>query len=65
MSMTERAELIPLDHRQAIFLAVVEAQDRGAAVVKARTEVASKFNVSVEVVKVIEREGLDNNWPPL
>lgn len=65
MPVVEQFERIPQDNRQAIFLAVVEAQDRGIAVVKARAEVAHRFNVSEDIVKAIEREGLDNHWPPL
>jgi hypothetical protein len=56
---------IPLDQRQAIFRAVVEAQDGGLTVAASRTEIASRFAVTEEEVKAIEREGLANNWPPL
>jgi predicted Zn-dependent protease with MMP-like domain len=65
MSTYKPAESIPLENRRAIFLTVVEAQDRGIPVVKSRIEVAHQFGVSEDDVKAIEREGLDQQWPPL
>ena len=56
---------IPLDRRREIFLALVEAQDNGASVVDSRTDTAKKFEVSPNQVQEIEREGLENDWPPL
>lgn len=65
MAGSKQMENVPVEDRRAIFLAVVEAQDRGNPVVAARAEVAQRFGVSLELVKSIEREGLDNQWPPL
>ena len=48
-----------------IFAALVDAQDSGLAVVESRQAVAGRFNVSVDLVRAIEEEGLDNEWPPL
>jgi hypothetical protein len=56
---------LTVDRRRAIFLAVVEAQDRGQTVNESREEAARRFAVTVEQVRAIEREGLDENWPPL
>jgi HD superfamily phosphodiesterase len=56
---------LPLDQRQAIFLALVESQDGGMTVATSRTEIARRFSVSENQVKDIEREGLSNQWPPL
>ncbi len=51
--------------RKEIFLAVVEAQDREMTVPESRRAVAERFGVSEAQVAAIEREGLDNGWPPL
>jgi hypothetical protein len=56
---------LPLEQRQAIFLALVESQDGGMTVANSRTEVARRFSVSESRVKEIESEGLKNQWPPL
>ena len=53
------------ERRREIFLALVDAQDREMTVPESRQEVASRFGVSEGQVRKIEREGLDNNWPPL
>jgi hypothetical protein len=54
-----------LEQRQAVFRAVVEAQDRGDSVAASRAEVARHFSLTEEQVKEIEREGLAHGWPPL
>ena len=60
------AELsIAEEQRKAIFLALVEAQDRGANVPESRREVAGQFGITEQQVQLIEREGLALNWPPL
>ncbi len=51
--------------RQEIFRALVEAQDGGASVAESRKLVAQHFGVSEQEVRSVEREGLDNEWPPL
>jgi hypothetical protein len=56
---------LPLERRQAIFLALVELQDGGMSVATSRAEIARKFTVSERQVKEIEQEGLSNQWPPL
>jgi hypothetical protein len=56
---------IPIEQRQVIFKALVEAQDSGESAAASRTTIAQKFAVREEQVKEIEREGLDNQWPPL
>jgi hypothetical protein len=56
---------LPLDQKQAIFLALVQSQDGGMSVATSRTEIARRFSVSENQVKEIEREGLSNQWPPL
>jgi len=61
MSQQELAE----ERRKAIFLALVEAQDGELTVAQSKVRIASRFGVSVSQIRQIEREGLDNQWPPL
>ena len=64
MSQNE-IEQSPEMRRKEIFLALVTAQDQSMSVERSRKEIAQRFGITeVEVVR-IEREGLDNNWPPL
>lgn len=56
---------LPIERRQSIFLALVEAQDGGLSVVASRAEVGARFSVTEDQMKEIEREGLANQWPPL
>jgi hypothetical protein len=56
---------LPLEQRQIIFKAVVEAQDGGKSVAVSRAETARRFSVTEDQVKEIEREGSVNSWPPL
>ena len=58
-------EPLPEPRRKEIFLALVEAQDQGMSPAKSRKAVAERFGVSEGQVRQIEREGLDNDWPPL
>jgi hypothetical protein len=51
--------------RKAIFLALVEAQDHKMSVAQSRLVIAERFGISERQVREIEREGLDNCWPPL
>ena len=63
--MSEQPDEIPVEQRQVIFKTVVEAQDGGQSVAASRTAAARQFSISEEQVKDIEREGMDNQWPPL
>lgn len=65
MDQQTSADALTVERRRAIFRAVVEAQDGGATVVASRSAAAEKFAVSEGQVKSIEREGLENQWPPL
>jgi hypothetical protein len=58
-------EPLPEPRRKEIFLALVEAQDGGMSPAASRRLVAERFGVSEGRVREIEREGLDNEWPPL
>ena len=58
-------EPLPEPRRKEIFLALVEAQDRGMSPAESKKLVAWRFAVSEGQVRQIEREGLDHDWPPL
>ena len=51
--------------RKAVFLALVTAQDADMPVAQSRKEIAQRFGITEAEVVRIEREGLDNKWPPL
>jgi hypothetical protein len=56
---------LSMAERMKIFQALVEAQDRGMAVVQSRKTIAEQFRIGEEQVRRIEQEGLEGNWPPL
>jgi hypothetical protein len=58
-------EPLPEPRRKEIFLALVDAQDQAMTVEQSRKAVATRFGVSEGLIRQIEREGLDNVWPPL
>ncbi len=60
-----RAERLPEPRRREIFRALVEAQDRRMSVAGSRSVVAEQFAVETRQIIEIEREGLDQQWPPL
>ena len=51
--------------RKEVFLALVTAQDQEMSVPRSCEEIARRFGITEAEVVCIEREGLDNNWPPL
>lgn len=61
----KQPDALPVEQRQAIFQAVVEAQDSGTPVAASRAEVAQRFSVTEDQIREIEKEGLANQWPPL
>jgi hypothetical protein len=63
--MTDDTELPADDRRREIFAALVAAQDDGVSVARSRAMVASRFGITTATVAIIEREGMDNEWPPL
>ncbi len=61
-------ELLPEARRKEIFLALVETQDQILAevgVARSRQIVAGRFGVTEDLIRRIEQEGLDHEWPPL
>jgi DNA-directed RNA polymerase sigma subunit (sigma70/sigma32) len=51
--------------RMELFSALVDAQDHEMTVGQSRQFIAERFSVTENQVRQIEREGLDNLWPPL
>ena len=56
---------LPEPRRREIFLALVDAQDHEMPVGQSRTIVGHRFGITESEVRLIEREGIDENWPPL
>ena len=65
MAQDNLEETVPEERRKEIFMALVDAQDHELSVTQSRKMIAKRFNVSEEQVRKIEREGLDQQWPPL
>ena len=63
--MRETEPSLPEPKRQEIFLALVDLQDHEMPVAQSRTVIAERFGISESQVRLIEREGLENTWPPL
>jgi len=51
--------------RKEIFFALVYAQDHEIDVARSRRLMVKRFGVSESQVQQIEREGIENEWPPL
>ena len=65
MSEDQVTESLPESKRKEIFLALVEAQDHEMSVAQSRQLMIERFGVTDAQIRDIEREGLDNQWPPL
>ena len=64
--MPVRKEEHPAEpRRKEIFLALVAAQDKELTVAQSRKLISEQFGVAENVIRDIEREGLDQQWPPL
>jgi hypothetical protein len=63
--MLDPSPMLSEDVRRAVFAALVEAQDRARSVHEAKQQVLAQFGVTWATLEKIEREGLDNDWPPL
>lgn len=51
--------------RKAIFRALVTAQDELRNVRESYTKVTEHYEITQEQLRLIEEEGLNNEWPPL
>jgi hypothetical protein len=58
-------ESVSEDRRKEVFEALVDAQDHDLDVAQSRRLVGQRFGISERLVRQIEREGLDRQWPPL
>jgi hypothetical protein len=56
---------LPEGRRKEIFFALVDAQDHDMSVAQSRRLIVQRFGVSESQVRQIEREGMENQWPPL
>ena len=65
MSEEKAVEDLSEARRKEIFQALVEAQDQAMSVSQSRHVIAERFGVTDAQLRDIEREGLDNQWPPL
>ena len=65
MSASQAIQSIPEETRRAIFIALVEAQDKKLSVSQSLEKVSKQFSITRQQVQAIEQEGLDNDWPPL
>ena len=65
MSPGQQDETVPETRRKEIFLALVDAQDKEMSVAQSRRLIAERFGLQEDQIRDIEREGLDNQWPPL
>ncbi len=61
----ENTPRLPQAWRTEVFRALVEAQDGELSVAQSREMVSRRFDLSETEVRMIEREGLDRQWPPL
>ena len=57
---------LTVQQRKSIFHALVSAQDTGGvSVADSKKQVAAEYHISREQLDLIEREGVDKDWPPL
>lgn len=56
---------LTVQERKAIFRALVTAQDEKSNVRESYEKVTEHYEISQEQLKLIEEEGLENEWPPL
>jgi hypothetical protein len=60
-----KAEQLSEERKKEIFAALVDAQDHDMGVPQSRKLVAERFGLSEADIRQIEREGVDQQWPPL
>jgi hypothetical protein len=65
MALRKVEEMPPEPQRKEIFQALVDAQDHEMTVAQSRKLIAEQFGISQNQLKDIEREGLEQQWPPL
>jgi hypothetical protein len=65
MTQDQGHESLSEDNRNEVFLTLVDLQDHELDVAQSRKLVGQRFGISESVVRQIEREGMDCQWPPL
>ena len=60
-----RAKRLTVAERKQVFAGLVAAQDAGEAVAVSVQHVAQHFEITEALVRQIEQEGIDRQWPPL
>jgi hypothetical protein len=58
-------KVLTLKQRKSIFQALVKAQDQGAGVLESKKKIAAQFHITKEQLDLIEKEGVEKDWPPL
>ncbi len=53
------------EEKMAIFAALVETQDVVSDVPRSRQIIAKKYGITEAILRQIEEEGIDRQWPPL
>ena len=57
---------LTVQERKSIFHALVSAQDANTlTVMESKKQVAAEFHITKEQLDLIEREGVEKDWPPL
>ena len=64
MAGNESVELSE-ERRKEVFAALVEAQDQEMGVVQSRQLIGERYGLTDAQIREIEREGMDQQWPPL
>jgi hypothetical protein len=60
------AKSLTVQQRKSIFHALVSTQDSGTVtVIESKRQVAEQFHITKEQLDLIEKEGVDKDWPPL
>lgn len=60
------AKSLTVQQRKSIFQALVTAQDTGTlSIPESKKHVADQFRITREQLDLIEKEGVDKDWPPL
>lgn len=55
-----------VQERKSIFLALVSVQDvGGVTVLESKKQIATEFQITKEQLDLIEKEGVEKDWPPL
>lgn len=59
------AKTLTIKQRKQIFQTLVETQDKGVSVPESKKQVAAQYHITREQLELIEKEGLEKDWPPL